>query len=122
MRRQGQLLRARGVQIRSAARTVAMRVAATRDRANYFKNVLLPARQRILNQTQLQFNAMNLSVFQLLLAKRDQVETARLYVEALRDYWLARAEAEQLRSGRLTSGAAALSTDVAASTRAPEQH
>ncbi|HYJ10849.1 MAG TPA: TolC family protein, partial [Polyangiaceae bacterium] len=122
MRRQGQLLRARGVQVRAAARTVAMRVAATRDRANYFKTVLLPARQRILNQTQLQFNAMNLSVFQLLLAKRDQVETARLYVEALRDYWLARAEAEQLRSGRLTSRAAALATDVAASTGGAAQH
>lgn len=113
MRRQGQLLRARGVQLRSAARTAAMRVAATRDRASYFKNVLLPARQRILNQTQLQFNAMNVTVFQLLLAKRDQVETARLYVEALRDYWLARAEAEQLRSGRLTRGAPMLSTDMA---------
>jgi cobalt-zinc-cadmium efflux system outer membrane protein len=119
MRRQGQLLRARGVQVRAAARTAAVRVAATRDRANYFKNVLLPARQRILNQTQLQFNAMNLSVFQLLLAKRDQVETARLYVEALRDYWLARAEAEQLRSGRLTPGTAVLSTDVATSGSGP---
>jgi outer membrane protein, heavy metal efflux system len=122
MRRQAQLLRARGIQVRSTARTVAMRVAATRDRANYFKNVLLPARQRILNQTQLQFNAMNLSVFQLLLAKRDQVETARLYVEALRDYWLARAEAQQLRSGRLTSGAAAVLTDVATSSRGGAQH
>lgn len=122
MRRQAQLLRARAVQVRSAARVAAMRVAATRDRANYFKNVLLPARQRILNQTQLQFNAMNLSVFQLLLAKRDQVETARLYVEALRDYWLARAEAEQLRSGRLTSGAAALPTDVAPSSAGAAEH
>jgi cobalt-zinc-cadmium efflux system outer membrane protein len=122
MRRQGQLLRARSVQVRSAARTAALRVAATRDRANYFKNVLLPARQRILNQTQLQFNAMNLSVFQLLLAKRDQVETARLYVEALRDYWLARAEAEQLRSGRLTPGAAPLSTDAPTSSGGAPQH
>lgn len=122
MRRQAQLLRARGVQVRAAARTAIMRVAATRDRANYFKNVLLPTRQRILNQTQLQFNAMNLSVFQLLLAKRDHVETARLYVEALRDYWLARAEAEQLRSGRLTPGTAVLSTDVATSSGPAAPH
>lgn len=122
MRRQGQLLRARAVQVRAAARTAAMRVAATRDRANYFKNVLIPARQRILNQTQLQFNAMNLSVFQLLLAKRDQVETARLYVEALRDYWLARAEAEQLRSGRLTPGTVVQATDVATSSARADQH
>jgi outer membrane protein TolC len=103
MRRQGQLLRARTVQVRSTARTLALRVSATRDRARHIKEVLLPARERILEQTQLQFNAMSVSLFQLLLAKRDQIDTARQYVEALRDYWIARAEAEQLRSGRLTS-------------------
>lgn len=101
MRRQRQLLEARAVQIRAAARTTAARVLAARERAVYIKTVLLPARERILNQTQLQFNAMSVSVFQLLLARRDEVEAARSYVEALRDYWTARAEAEQLRSGRL---------------------
>jgi cobalt-zinc-cadmium efflux system outer membrane protein len=106
LRRQLQLLKARAVQIRSAARVTAGRVAAGRDRALYIKTVLLPARERILNQTQLQYNAMSVSVFQLLLARRDEVETARSYVEALRDYWTARAEAEQLRSGRLPSGPA----------------
>lgn len=104
MRRQQQLLKARAVQIRAAARTTAARVAAARDRAVYIKTVLLPARERILNQTQLQFNAMSVSVFQLLLARRDQIEGARSYVEALREYWTAHAEAEQLRSGRLPSG------------------
>jgi outer membrane protein, heavy metal efflux system len=103
MRRQQQLLKARAVQIRASARATAARVAAARDRAVYIKTVLLPARERILNQTQLQFNAMSVSVFQLLLARRDEVETARSYVEALREYWTARAEAEQLRSGRLPS-------------------
>lgn len=104
MRRQKQLLKARAVQIRSAARVTATRVAAARDRALYIKTVLIPARERILQQTQLQYNAMAVSVFQLLLARRDEVEAARSYVEALRDYWTARAEAEQLRSGRLPSG------------------
>jgi cobalt-zinc-cadmium efflux system outer membrane protein len=44
---------------------------------------------------------MNIGVFQLLSAKRDQVETARAWVEALRDYWIARAELDQLLAGRL---------------------
>lgn len=101
MRRQQQLLSARAVQIRSAAKATATKLAAARDRAIYIKDVLLPSRERILNATQLQYNAMSASVFQLLMAKRDQVETARSYVEALRDYWTAYAEAEQLRSGRL---------------------
>jgi len=112
MRRQAQLLKARAVQIRAAARTLAARVTAARDRAQYIKTVLLPARERILSQTQLQFNAMSVSVFQLLLARRDEIESARSYVEALRDYWTARAEVEQLRSGRLPLGST-LPTDGA---------
>lgn len=103
MRRQRQLLSARAVQIHAAAKATATKLAAARERAIYIKDVLLPSRERILNATQLQFNGMGASVFQLLLAKREQVETARSYVEALRDYWTAYAEAEQLRSGRLPS-------------------
>jgi cobalt-zinc-cadmium efflux system outer membrane protein len=113
MRRQQQLLKARAVQVRAAARTTAARVAAARDRAVYIKTVLLPARERILQQTQLQFNAMSVSVFQLLLARRDEVEVARSYVEALREYWTARAEAEQLRSGRLPAVSAMAAEPVA---------
>ena len=46
-------------------------------------------------------NAMALGVFQLLAAKRDEVQTARTYVELLREYWTARAEVERLEAGRL---------------------
>jgi cobalt-zinc-cadmium efflux system outer membrane protein len=124
MRRQRQLLGAQAVQIRAAARATVIRAAATRDRATYAKQVLLPARERILNQTQLQFNAMNASVFQLLMAKRDQVETARIYIEALRDYWTTRAELEQLRSGRLPRSSPFLATPVetAPGARASGEH
>lgn len=104
MRREGQLLKARTVQVRTAARTAATRLTAARDRALLIKNVLLPSRERILQETQLHYNAMAVSVFQLLMARRDQIETARSYVEALRDYWTARAEVEQLKSGRLPGG------------------
>jgi cobalt-zinc-cadmium efflux system outer membrane protein len=45
---------------------------------------------------------MAVGVFQLLSARRDQVETGRAYVETLRDYWVARAELEQLLAGRFT--------------------
>ena len=112
MRRQKHLFAARAVQVRATARELAMRATAARDRALYLKNVLLPMRAKIVRETQLQFNAMNISVFQLLIAKRDQVESARSYVEALRDYWNVRAEVEQLRSGRLPGNSA---LDVATS-------
>ena len=106
MRRERQLLLARAVQIRATARATATKLAAARDRAVYIKDVLLPSRERILNATQLQFNGMGASVFQLLMAKRDQVETAKSYVDALRDYWTAYAEVQQLRSHRLPRGSA----------------
>lgn len=103
---------------------VAARLAAARERAVYIKDVLLPSRERILNATQLQYNAMGVSVFQLLMAKRDQAETAKSYVEALRDYWTAYAEAEQLRSGRLpsSSGFEASSAELGERSQAPSAH
>lgn len=103
MRRE-QLHTAMAVRIRAAMRAVHVRASTARDRALYLKNVLLPLRERILNQTQLQFNAMNASVFQLLVARRDQIEAGRAYVDALREYWLARVDLEQLRAGRIPEG------------------
>jgi cobalt-zinc-cadmium efflux system outer membrane protein len=93
------------VRVRASARTAAARLTAAREAAARYKAVLLPMKQKIVDQTQLQYNAMLVGVFQLLEAKRDQVETAAAYVEQLRDYWLARTEAEQLLAGRLSRGA-----------------
>lgn len=110
MRREQQLYAAMAVRVRAAMRAVQARASTARERALYLENVLLPMRERILNDTQLQFNAMNTSVFQLLIARRDQVETGRAYVDALREYWLAAANLEQLRAGRIPEGAMAMSS------------
>ncbi|HWO08883.1 MAG TPA: TolC family protein, partial [Polyangiaceae bacterium] len=107
MRREKQLYNGMVVRVRAALRAVQVRASTARDRALYLKNTLLPMRERILEQTQLQFNAMNTSVFQLLIARRDQVEAGRSYVESLREYWLANADLEQLLAGRLPDGAMA---------------
>jgi cobalt-zinc-cadmium efflux system outer membrane protein len=107
MRREQELLAAMGVRVRAALRAVQARASTARERALYLKNVLLPMRQRILEDTQLQFNAMNMSVFQLLLARRDQIEAGRAYVEAQREYWIAAADLEQLLAGRIPDGATA---------------
>jgi outer membrane protein, heavy metal efflux system len=64
---------------------------------------MLPLHERIVNESQLQYNAMQLGPIQLLRAKEQQIETAVAYIEALRDYWLARGDAGQILSGRLPS-------------------
>jgi cobalt-zinc-cadmium efflux system outer membrane protein len=94
---------AAAVEVRSAARAARNRLVAARDRAVYIKQVLLPLRQEITRQSQLQYNAMLVGAFQLFQARQAEVEAGAGYVEALRDYWVARSELQQVESGR-TSG------------------
>jgi len=104
LRRSQQEYYALAVRIRSTARAVQDRLEGARDRALYYRDILLPLRERIVNEAQLQYNAMQLGPFQLLSAREQQIETAVAYVDALRDYWLARGDAGQILSGRLPSG------------------
>ena len=65
---------------------------------------MLPLRERIVRETQLHYNAMQVGVFELLRAREQQIQAAIAYVDALLDYWLARTDLEQLMSGRVPSG------------------
>jgi outer membrane protein TolC len=87
--------------VRATARAVRARLRATGERASFYRTTLLPLREKIVDETLLQYNAMNTGPLQLLAAKRDQIETATAYVDALRDHFTARAEAEALLAGRL---------------------
>lgn len=107
------------IRIRAAARAAAARLEAAAKSAAYYRDVLLPLRQQVLDETQLQYNAMSVGVFQLLQAKRDQIETGRAYVDALLEYWTARALVEQLLAGRLPSDVAG--ADGSPGTGAPER-
>ena len=101
LRRFQQEYYALAVRLRTKARTTRDKLTAASDRALYYRDVLLPLHERIVNEAQLQYNAMQLSPFQLLSAREQQIQTAVAYVEALRDYWLAEGDLSQLLSGRL---------------------
>jgi cobalt-zinc-cadmium efflux system outer membrane protein len=89
------------VKLRVAAHTLAEALKSARANAVEYRDVLLPLRQRVLDQTELEYNAMAVGVFQLLVAKREEVETARAYVDLLREYWTARTEVERLEAGKI---------------------
>jgi outer membrane protein, heavy metal efflux system len=59
--------------------------------------------RRVTEQTQLMYNAMQVGVFELLEVKRQELEMERRAVQELKNYWIARAELEQLLSGRLAN-------------------
>jgi outer membrane protein, heavy metal efflux system len=91
------------VRVRAAARALSERIQAAQDRAMYYRDILLPLRERIVNDTQLQYNAMQRGVFELLRVREQQIQTAVAYIDTLRDYWLARADLGLLLSGRVPS-------------------
>ena len=93
---------ATAVALRAAVRAGRNRVRSTEERARHYRNVILPLRERVVAETILQYNAMQIGVFELLQARRDQVEAASAYIDTLRQYWQARAAFNQLASGRLT--------------------
>ncbi len=121
MRQEQKLYADTAVRIRAASRTVAARLQVAAKSAEYYKTVLLPLREQIVNDTQLQYNAMSIGVFQLLQAKRDQIETARTYVDVLREYWELRAEADQLLAGRLPRRASLTETTDSGDDAMPER-
>jgi len=102
------------LQVRSQARAGKAAMRAARERVNYFQNSLLPLRQKITRQTQLQYNAMQVGVFELLQAKREEIEAGSEYIESLRDYWIARTDLERAIGGRLASPATPTTSPAAA--------
>jgi len=101
LRRAQQEHYALAVRIRATARVVQDRIEGAQDRALYYRDILLPLRERIVNEAQLQYNAMQIGTIQLLRDREQQIETGVAYVETLREYWLARADLAQIASGRL---------------------
>lgn len=111
------------VNVRSEVRQAQDALLAARDAAEHYAKTLLPQRQKILRETLLHYNAMQKSSYELFAAKEREQVAERGYVEALRDYWITRAELEHAVGGRLSGHDAPapsrLKTD---STPKEEQH
>ncbi len=92
------------VTVRSQVRRAHTRMQQARALAEHYRTVLVPLRERIIRQTQLEYNAMLVGVFQLLVAKRDEIDAGRGLIESLRDYWIARTDLESAVGGELQPG------------------
>jgi len=87
--------------IRSDVRAARDRMLLARQQVEYFKSTALPVRTRVTEESQLEYNAMQIGPFQLLQAKQEEVKMGADYVKALRDYWVSRAELEKAVGGSL---------------------
>ncbi len=89
------------IHARSEVRLARDFMIASRELTEYYRDRLIPQRQQIVQLTLEQYNMMLQGTYDLLAAREREVETERAYIEAWRDYWIARVELERALGGRL---------------------
>jgi cobalt-zinc-cadmium efflux system outer membrane protein len=89
------------LRVRALTRATYVMTATAQANSQYMREVLLPLRNQVTQATQEQMNAMQLGVFQVITAKRQEIAMARRYIETLRAYWVGRAQLEALLMGRM---------------------
>jgi outer membrane protein, heavy metal efflux system len=97
-------------EIRAQARSDATIAEATRQIAIERREIMLPLSAQVFSGAQLNFNAMQMGIFQLLEAKRVRLDAGRASINATRDYWIARANLDLLRQGSRGAAASMLAT------------
>jgi len=102
LRRAAAKYEALAVQIRSDVRKYRGTLARLRERAAFYHDVMLPSRIRILNQSLLEYNAMQLSPYELFMSKAEELRAERGYIDTLRDYWVTHVQLERAVGGKLT--------------------
>ena len=90
------------VDIRSQIRELRDELTSKREIARFYKDELLPGQRRILNESLINYNAMAIGNFELFTTKAEEARTEREYIEAVRDYWITRAELERAAGGNLS--------------------
>lgn len=96
-------LQARELDVQREIRAAWHQVDTTRRRANRYREVLIPARETVVEQLQREQNYMLIDVFTLLSARQQSGAAYAGYLDALRDYWIARAELSRALGRRLPS-------------------
>ncbi len=86
-------------ELRASARELSARLASLRLSADHVEEVLLPARERALQETLLHYNAMQLGLDELLAAWRARVATEAQLAELRREAWTTEAALEALLLG-----------------------
>jgi cobalt-zinc-cadmium efflux system outer membrane protein len=106
-RAQAELLQARAdldaqvLAVHNAAHLGIEKLKVSATIAERYRTELVPRREAIVARTQERVNFMLVGVFELLLAKQQEYHAYQAYLEAVRDYWTARAELRSAVGGRL---------------------
>ena len=89
------------IEVRSQIRELQDELMSKREIARFYQDELVPDQRRILKESLINYNAMEIGNFELFTAKAEEARTEREYLEAIRDYWITRAELERAVGGNL---------------------
>ena len=81
--------------VRNDVRTAWERLQAFRSVVEIYRDDVIPTREKVVAESQRHYNFMLVGPVALLHAKRDEIDAYQKYIEAVRDYWTARAELER---------------------------
>ena len=105
-------LAANAVNARSEARAAYLAYKSNYDIARHYRNNVLPLRTAIEEQSQLTYNGMITSTFELIADTREKIDSTILAVNAKRDFWLAEASLAPVIYGG-SAGSAGAETEMA---------
>jgi outer membrane protein, heavy metal efflux system len=89
------------VDVRSQIRELRDQLVSKREIAQSYQEQLLPIERKILNESLANYNAMQISDFELFATKAEEERTEREYVDAVRGYWITRTQLEEAVGGNL---------------------
>ena len=101
LRRSQNRLTAQAINIRSEVRSLRNRLIMQRNLIKHYRSSVLPLREQIVDLTLKNYNYMLTGAFDLLMAKQQEFEAYQKYLEAVRDYWIIRADMQRSLGGRL---------------------
>ncbi len=89
------------IHARSEIRDAYSQYRVSYEMARHYRDEILPIKKRISAENQLRYNAMLISVFDLLEDARSQIASVNSYIEVLRDFWIAEAKLQMVLLGKL---------------------
>jgi outer membrane protein TolC len=94
------------IEARSEARESYLDYRTSYDLAKHYRDEVIPLRKKISDETQLRYNGMLLSVFELLADSREQASAVNSTIDALKDFWIVHTNLEAALGGHLPAPAA----------------
>lgn len=88
------------VNARSEVRKSYLTYRTTYDNARHQRDEVVPTRKLIADENQLRYNGMLIGIFDLLADARSQIASVNDYIQASRDFWIAKSDLDTALLGK----------------------